>query len=354
MKFSINYFLLIFFLLLMVSCEKEDNTIVVPSQIQQPAGPSFVTFSTDGQTLPEAIHTSSRKVLFEVDHFVDVTQLVPKFAVSSEAEVYLNGVKQESGISKVDFTNPVQYEIREKSGSSVTWEAAAVKLQKKILIDASHDGGGWWFPQSPLTGFDAAKPHQGKVFADMLRASGYIVDELGRGTELSEEMFFGYYIIVRASGFFPYSAKDLSVYTNLLKRGMNLVFFTDHKKNDPVDELGDYLGLHFKGIAYGVINKFKSHALTENLTSLDYIAGAFLTDYENNKDIEVLGWLREQDYGDLNMNGVWDQGEPSAPAVMWILKYPKSSIFFIGDQNGLEIKPGPFIDNLRRWMGTGI
>jgi len=30
---------------------------------------------------------------------------------------------------------------------------------------------------------------------------------------------------------------------------MNLVFFTDHKKNDPKDELGELLGLEFRGVA---------------------------------------------------------------------------------------------------------
>jgi hypothetical protein len=112
--------------------------------------------------------------------------------------------------------------------------------------------------------------------------------------------------------------------------------------------------LHFKGIAYGVVNKFKSHAITENLTSLDYIAGSVLTDYADNKKIEILGWLREQDYGDINMNGVKDADEPSAPAVMGILKYPKCSIFFVGDMNGLEVMPQPFVDNLKRWMGNGL
>jgi len=61
--------------------------------------------------------------------------------------------------------------------------------------------------------------------------------------------------------------------------------------------------------------------------------------------------LRPQDYADLNFNGIQDAGEPTAPPVMGILNYPKSKVFFIGDTNGLEVQPQPFIDNLIKWMG---
>jgi len=51
------------------------------------------------------------------------------------------------------------------------------------------------------------------------------------------------------------------------------------------------------------------------------------------------------------MNGVKDQGEPDGPPVMGVLNYPNSRVFFIGDMNGLEIQPQPFINNLINWMG---
>jgi hypothetical protein len=75
-----------------------------------------------------------------------------------------------------------------------------------------------------------------------------------------------------------------------------------------------------------------------------------LTNLAQNPDIEVLGWLGEEEYGDLNMNGVLDENEPLAPPVMGTLKWEKSKIFFIGDMNGLEVMPQPFIDNLIEWM----
>jgi len=52
----------------------------------------------------------------------------------------------------------------------------------------------------------------------------------------------------------------------------------------------------------------------------------------------------------MNFNGVRDEGEPVAPPVMGILNCPKSKVFFIGDANGLQIIPQPFINNLISWM----
>lgn len=313
----------------------------------------FLNFSTNGQTLPAAINAAHKEVTLEVDHDVDLSSLVPEFDVGEGYTVYLDGTPQESGISVVNFTEPVSYEIR-KSGDdrSTKWLASAVPLTCKILIDASHDGGVWWFPQSEETGFSQDAWHQGQPFANLLREKGFQVDELGRGTALTEEMFFGYFIIIRAGGFQPYTAGELAVYTRLIDRGMNLVFFTDHKKHDPVDELGDHLGLKFEGIANGVVTSLVQHEITADVSAIDYIAGSVLTNTVQNPDIEILGWLREHDYADLNMNGVKDASEPLAPPVMGIMTYSRSRIFFMGDMNGLEIQPQPFIDNLIEWMGT--
>jgi hypothetical protein len=331
-------------LLALYSCEKDEQCEI--------ARAGFLSFSTNGQTLPTVFNTIKQQVKFEVDHDVDVTQLVPEFEVPEGYTVNLNGIRQVSGNSIVDFSKPVTYELKGGNKTSTAWRALAIPLSCKILVDASHDGGVWWYPQSTATGFDPNEWHQGKPFADLLRKKGFDVDELGRGSELTEEMFFGYYIVIRANGFQTYSDDELQVYTRLIYRGMNMVFFTDHKKYDPVDELGDLLGLKFEGIANGTISKFAHHVITENISSINYIAGSVLTSSVKNPDIEVLGWLNEDDYADFNFNGVKDENEPSAPPVMGILHLPNSHIFFIGDMNGLEVMPQPFIDNLIKWMGT--
>jgi hypothetical protein len=331
------------FSVILISCEKTEP--------EQRLEGGFLSFSTNGQTiLSTAINNSQRQVKFEVESDADITKLVPHYEVPLDFSVFLNGVEQVSGSSTVDFSLPVIYELHDINNRKAEWEVSAIPVSKKIVIDASHDGGVWWFPQSELTGFNPENHHQGKIFADLLREKGFKVDELGRDSELKEEKFFGYHIIIRVNGFQAYTANELDVYSKLIKRGMNLVFFTDHKRYDPKDELGDLLGLKFEGIAYGKVSRFTPHIITENLSSLDYIAGSVLTNADQNPDIEILGWLSDNDYADLNFNGIKDIDEPVAPPVMGILKYPKSKIFFIGDANGLQVMPQPFIDNLIKWM----
>ena len=344
------YFLCL--LLLVWSCEKDNQDIITSAGNISSAG--FLSFSTHGQTLPTAINSSLKRIRFEVDRDVDVTKLVPRFDVPDGCTVLVNGILQLSGSSKVDFSQKVTYELKDLNNKASRWEVSAVPIKCKILIDASHDGGVWWFPQSTLTGFDPNKWHQGQPFAELLRKKGFEVDELGRGPELTEEMFFGYYIVIRANGFEKYTSKEMEVYGNIISRPMNMVFFTDHKKYDPVDEVGYLLGLNFEGIAYGKITNLKPHLITRSIKSIDYIAGSVLTNLDQNPDIEVLGWLGENDYADLNFNGIKDSNEPLAPPVMGILNLPKSHVFFIGDMNGLQVMPQPFIDNLITWMGTGF
>jgi len=320
-------YILILSMLLMFSCETQD---VTPNN----GNAAFNAFATNGQTLAAVIHTDTKQVRLEVNHDVDVTALIPEFDIPEGHTVYVNGVEQTSGVSQVDFSKPVTYRIKDKNNVTTSWNVEVTPLGCKILIDASHDGGVWWYPQYEATGFNPNNTHQGQAFANALRAKGFEVTELGRGKELTEEMFFGHYIVIRVLGFQAYTAKELNVYSNLLDRGMNLVFFTDHKKNDPVDELGAMVGVNYEGSVNGTITTFAEHEITTGITSISYIAGSVITNADSNPDLEVLGWL-----------------EDNSP-VMGVIHYPKSRIFCIGDTNGLEVQPQPFIDNLISWMGS--
>lgn len=336
----------VLFFVILFSCQTDDNL-----NIAEDPNATFQSFSANGQTLPTAISNPNNTVRLEVNQFTNISTLTPTFEVPSGYTVFANGVKQESGVSKVDFTKPVNYQLRNTNNQSTSWIVDVDPLSCKILIDASHDGGVWWFPQSPASGFNQDRPHQGKAFADLLRQNGFIVDELGRDKELKEEMFFGYFMVIRAGGFESYSKRELGVYTNLIERGMKLVFFTDHKQNDPVDELGTHLGLDFQGSANGKVSRFIEHDITNGITNINYIAGSVLVNADKNADIVPLGFLGSDEYADLNFNNKYDSGEPLGAPVMGILKYPKSQIFFIGDMNGLQEQPQPFINNLMKWMG---
>jgi hypothetical protein len=312
---------------------------------------SFLAFNASSQTLPTSINAGNNRIAMEVAHGADITSIKPEFDVPQGYQVLVGSEVQQSGVSTVNFSAPVQYRVKNMETGQITpWEVHVVPLSCKILVDASHDGGVWWSPQGDGGTFDQNKHHQGRAFAELLRQKGFVVDELGRDVELTDEMFFGYYIVIRANGWNPYSAKELAVYDRLLERGMNLAFFEDHMKLDPADELADHLGLHFKGVADGMITDLVPHELTEGITQLDYAVGSVLVN-DADPNIEVLGRLRTTDYGDLNSNGIKDADEPFAPAVMGILHYPNSRIFFMGDTNTFEFQPQPFVDNLVRWMG---
>ena len=85
--------------------------------------------------------------------------------------------------------------------------------------------------------------------------------------------------------------------------------------------------------------------------ALYYIAGSAILEPDLNSDIEVLGRLGPDDFVDLNANDFEDSNEPTGSAIMGLLNYPGSRIFFLGDMNSIEVQPQPFIDNLVEWMG---
>src|SRR4051812_43341573 len=78
---------------------------------------------------------------------------------------------------------------------------------KKIMVDASKDGGVWWSPQGPKSN-DPNLYHQGQKFANYLRALGYHVDELASGTRVSWSILQGYSKVIRAAAIYSYSAEE--------------------------------------------------------------------------------------------------------------------------------------------------
>ena len=55
---------------------------------------------------------------------------------------------------------------------------------KRILIDATHDGGAWWCCQAGV--FNATADHQGLALANFLKLAGYKVFELPRGATVTD------------------------------------------------------------------------------------------------------------------------------------------------------------------------
>lgn len=230
----------------------------------------------------------------------------------------------------------------------------------RILVDATHDGGVWWFPQSGT--YHQDQFHQGTKLANYLRESGFVVDELGRNTTISDETLEGYGIIIRAGGFSDYAESELQAYEKALNRGISLLLFSDHKTHDTNgDRLAEMLGLHFAGTVkeYAAANgapmadvkQFGEHEITTEIIAINNIpAATALINATDNKDIEVLGWFSEDAFVDLNFDGVQNADEPTGLPFMGIVNHPGSKVFFMTDINTIERVPEQLIDNIKGWI----
>lgn len=208
-----------------------------------------------------------------------------------------------------------------------------------ILVDASRDGGVWWFPQGQGTGYNAAANHQGKALVDYLKRLGFAVDELPPGAVITTELISKYSKVIRANAFSNYSTDEIAAYESFLSRSSSLFLISDHLQNTVNDRLSASLGLMFEGTHWGPINLFQSHPVTAGVSSVNFIAGSVIRKWDASK-ITVLGAIKAQS-GSL--------GESTLGA-MGIVKHSTSKIFFIGDLNGIEQVPQPFTSNIVKWL----
>lgn len=208
---------------------------------------------------------------------------------------------------------------------------------KTVLIDPTHDGGTWWFPQASSlpSGFDPNAEHQGKALASYFRARGYVVTELGRGATMSRDSLLTYAVVIRAAYAYDdthpgYSDADIAAYTAVVSCPRTLILVGEYLRPGKQDPLSEVLGVSLTGSVNGNITTFTAHAITAGVSSVPYIAGSFLAS-ENDSAVQVLGRL--------------STGE----AVMGLVTNRIAKIFFIGDINGLEQVPQPLVSNLVVW-----
>jgi hypothetical protein len=210
----------------------------------------------------------------------------------------------------------------------------------KILIDASRDGGVWWFPQSSEIGFSSNGDHQGKQLADYLRSLGYEVDELPRGTVITDDMLNQYDKVIRAVGFGNYTSSEIEAYDHFINRASSLILVQDHLLNWPNDNLSKHLGVQFEGGFDGDITEFTSNPITAGVTPMYYCFGSVVTNAAENSTMTILGSLP---------NNTSFEDAPSQPVMGILNSYPNCKIFFMGDLNTLESMYQPFVDNLVQW-----
>lgn len=221
-----------------------------------------------------------------------------------------------------------------------------------VLVDASRDGGVWWFPQwSEQGGFDPDIWHQGTPLAHYLRGHWYRVDELPRPFPITPELLSSYDIVIRASGFGTYTEEEITAYRQWVAAGGRLLLAGDHMMNLAEDQLAKGFGLEFAGITRGEnILKTLPHPVTQGVGDLGYGVGSGLVSFP--ASAEIIGRLSTGSYLDLNLDGALQSGEPLAPAVLGVMPYGAGRILFCGDMNLWNSAPQPLLDNVLQWFRT--
>lgn len=191
------------------------------------------------------------------------------------------------------------------------------KQQKKsekrlrVLVDASKDGGVWWFPQGPPD-FDPQKHHQGKALAEAMRRKGWEVVELPRGKTITLDLLTDFDVVIRPPAFFPYREDEAAAYRESVASGVRLLLMGGSSRGR--DRVTETFGLRFnQDSQIGSIQKWIPHPLTANLGEDDL---RWTVIAEKPKDAVVLAWL--------------DQQEPTNQPVLGYYPYGQGQVVFVG------------------------
>lgn len=238
--------------------------------------------------------------------------------------------------------------LADKSSQVVIIQDKLSVSTERILVDASKDGGVWWFPQGP-NGYDIKAPHQGKKLADYIRSLGFAVDEISIGAKVITDVLTKYKRVIRAGAITGYTNTEIDAYNAFLELGGSLLLAQDHLGNHSNDLLSKQLGVEFAGAGGGTITGLAQHPVNSGVSSIPYLVGSAVVN-KDKSNMTILGNLGANDYIDMNRNKIKDAGDVTSAPVMGILHHPKSKIFFIGDVNSIEQVPQPFTHNLIKWL----
>ncbi len=206
--------------------------------------------------------------------------------------------------------------------------------QTSVLVDASKDGGVWWYPQAGP--FDPALPHQGQDLADYMRAKGFVVNELPRPYTITCDLLSQYDLVIAIQwGGAQYQDSELSAYRSFVTKGGRVILLGDWRdETSPADNLAQHFGLELFGKYTEKVESFTAHPITAGVTSLQFIAGSVVTSAPG--DATFLGFIGTH------------------PA-LGIMPLGAGEIFFMGDTNVIEGPPipQPFVSNLLTFMLDG-
>jgi hypothetical protein len=342
-------------LIVLVGC---GDTPTSPSQLNTPEDSPPSTPESEGQARVAAVSVTPSNAAFGLGLTVRLTATVYDSVGHSLSDRTINWTSSDRGIATVDEMGAV---TGVAVGSVIISalcedhkaEAVITVRRVSVLVDASRDGGVWWFPQGSQ--FNPDLDHQGKALADYFRSLDLHVVELPRPTPVSWQLIQGHNLVVRAVACGGYSASEVSAYRRYVEDGGNLLLLDDHKRHCPTDEVGRSLGLRFVGITEGSQRlTFVPDPVTEGLDdgSLAFAAGSGVVQIP--AEAKILAHLDEDSWLDVNGNEIRDSGEPVAPAVMGRMSIGAGLVIFMGDANLIQGVPQPLTDNVLQVFLPGV
>lgn len=81
----------------------------------------ILSFNIPGQVWAATINSTNHTVEIEVANGTNLTSLIASFTLSQNAEVYVGGTLQESGVTANDFSSPVTYSVHAENGDIQDW-----------------------------------------------------------------------------------------------------------------------------------------------------------------------------------------------------------------------------------------
>jgi len=159
----------------------------------------------------------------------------------------------------------------------------------RVVIDASHDGGVWWFPQ--VTQFDPGLPHQGSPLAEHLRGRGWEVIEVPRGTKIANQ-FRGASIVVRLNLSRGYEDSDVAAYQRFVKNGGRLLLIEGYVRDEEAnkDSVARLFGVRFEGVVREpVIDRVVAGTVMQGIGHLGFQIGSIVVAYP--KSTQPLAYL---------------------------------------------------------------
>ncbi|MEW6622819.1 MAG: cadherin-like beta sandwich domain-containing protein [Bacillota bacterium] len=105
---------------------------IIVNRANPQLGNNIIEFSLPGQTLPAVIDNETRTVCVEVYYGADITSMAAEFVLSPGASACVSGIKQVSGQTKNDFSNPVTYVITAENDFSAEWTVTVTVAPQEV------------------------------------------------------------------------------------------------------------------------------------------------------------------------------------------------------------------------------